>query len=422
MFDLDRWQEIYYTLKANKLRTFLTAFGVFWGIFMLVIMLGSGKGLENGITQGMGDFATNSVFIWGNRTTMPYKGFQRGRWIGFNNEDTKALRMQIPEIEVLAPRVEVQSWDGKGQNNIVRGLKTGAYSIMGDYPDFNRIDPITVKKGRFINDIDVLQLRKVVVIGERVYNALFNPGEEPIGQYIRIKGVYFQVIGVFKSRHSGGWAEWQENSVFLPFTTLQKTYNYGNAVHWFSITSKSNVPVSKVEEKAKNLLKKRHFVAPDDNEAVGSENVEKNFNQVNMLFLGIGMLIWIVGLGTLFAGIIGVSNIMLVIVKERTKEIGIQRSIGASPLKVIGQIMTESVVLTTIAGLIGLVFGVIILEVVNFSLIKSGANLRMFTHPEINFMTAVSALFILVLSGMFAGLIPARRAVKIKPIDALRSE
>jgi putative ABC transport system permease protein len=422
MFDRDRWQEVFQTLKKNKLRTTLTAFGVFWGIFMLVIMLGSGKGLENGVYDGMGDFAKNSVFIWTQRTSVPYKGFPRGRWYNFNNEDTKAMREQIPEIDLLAPRLQVQTWQGEGKNNVVRGLRTGAFNIMGDYPDFNKIDPVLMKEGRFINQIDIDRQRKVAILGARAAEVLFEPGEKMIGEYVRIQGVYFMVVGVFKSMHKGGWAEWQEQSIFLPFTTLQKTYNYGNRVGWYSMTSKAGVSATVLEEKTKEFLKKRHSIAPEDNEAIGSQNMEKEFKKFSGLFKGIATLVWIVGIGTLVAGVIGVSNIMLVIVKERTKEIGIQRAIGAKPWRIISQILTESVFLTSIAGYFGLVCGVGLVELINNLLVKSGAETQMFTRPEVDFGVAVTSLAILVVSGLLAGFIPAQRAVRIKPIDALRSE
>jgi putative ABC transport system permease protein len=422
MFDRDRWQEIFHTLKKNKLRTFLTAFGVFWGIFMLIIMLGSGKGLENGVTSGMGSFATNSMFMWTQRTTMPYKGFPRGRSFMFNNDDIKALRDNIPEIKYLAPRL--QGWSsGDGTNNTFRKDKTGAFSILGDYPDWNKIDPNEMLKGRFINDIDIEEKRKVAVIGTRVEELLFEPDENPIGEYIRIQGVYFQVVGVFRPLNTNiSFGGEKEQSIYIPFTTLQKTYNYGNMVGWFSITSDDEVPVSVVEDKAIKLMMLRHSVHPDDNEAIGHFNLENEFNQMTGLFNGIAGLIWIVGIGTLLAGVIGISNIMLVIVKERTQEIGIQRALGATPMNVISQIITESVILTSVAGYLGLVAGVALVEGINFALENMGTESEMFKRPEVDFQVAITALTILIITGALAGLVPARRAVRIKPIDALRDE
>lgn len=419
LFDADRWQEIFNTLKKNKLRTFFTAFGVFWGIFMLVIMMGSGSGLENAVGRDMGNMATNSVFMWTQRTTMPYKGFDRGRWYNFRNGDTEALLENIPEIKHIGPRI--RGWGGNDNNNVVRGERTGAFTIQGDYPAYNLIDPVGMREGRFINDLDISKYRKVCVIGDRVRNEMFSAEEDPIGQYLRIQGVYFKVVGIFKSTkpHRG---EYEDQVIYLPFTTLQRTYNYGDVVGWYSITSEDDIPVSVVEEKAKALLRQRHTIHPDDERAVGSFNLENEFNKMSNLFAGIRGLIWIVGIGTLLAGVIGVSNIMLIIVKERTKEIGIQRAIGATPWTVISQVILESVILTTLAGYIGLVLGVGIVEGVNYMLVSTGAESDMFANPEVNFSVAIQALEVLVVAGILAGVIPAYRAVSMKPIDALRDE
>ncbi|MFN8255779.1 MAG: ABC transporter permease [Bacteroidales bacterium] len=421
MFDKDRWQEIISALKSNKLRTFLTAFGVFWGIFMLMVMLGSGKGLENSVFEDLGDFATNSAFIWAQRTSMPYEGYPRGRFYNFTNDDMQALKDNIPEIDILAPRLEGWS-SGDGQNNVTRGLKTGAFTIQGDYPEINRIDPNKMLKGRFINYKDIQESRKICVVGTRVVEVLFDKDEEPIGQYIRVKGVYFQVVGVFEPKNGINFGGEKEQTIFLPFTSLQKAYNFGDEVHYFSVTAKGDIPVSEVDKKCRALIRQRHHIHPDDQQAVGGFNLEEEFMKMRGLFGGIAALMWIVGVGTLLAGVIGVSNIMLIIVKERTKEIGIQRAIGATPMKIISQIIMESVFLTALAGYIGLVFGVGLIEGVNYLLEKSGADTEMFRHPEVDFNIAITALFILVVSGIFAGMIPAQRAISIKPIDALRDE
>ncbi|MBE0652962.1 MAG: ABC transporter permease [Bacteroidales bacterium] len=420
MIDWDKWQEIFYSLKQNKWRTFLTAFGVFWGIFMLLVMLGSGRGLENGVTQGFGDFATNSVFVWPQRTSMPYQGFDRGRFISFRDGDVQAMREKIPEIELLAPRL--QGGGFRSGDNVVRGDKTGAYSIFGDYPEFNLIDPVEIVEGRFINDFDLKERRKVIVIGQRVYEELFEKDEPCIGEYIEIQGIFFKVIGRFKSKKSGEQANQDHQAIFMPFTTMQRAYNYGDRLGWLSITSVEDVPVSVVQEKVIKLLKSRHHIHPDDEQAIGSFNVEKEFKQMKGLFGGIDLLIWIVGIGTLLAGVIGVSNIMLVIVKERTKEIGIQRAIGATPFHITLQIINEAVFLTTLAGYFGLVLGVAVIEGVDKLIENSGGEAGFFKDPEIDFNIAVSALAILVVSGVFAGMIPARRALSIKPIEALRAE
>ena len=420
MFDLDRWQEIYHVLRKNKLRTFLTAFGVFWGIFMLVIMLGSGNGLQNGVTQNFGDMATNSIFVWAQQTSVPYKGFSRGRSFNFENRDADALRAGIPEIKYLAPRTNVGGYNGI--STAMRGLKSGEFAMFGDYPEYNLIDPVNITHGRFINDLDIKEKRKVVVIGQRVREILFEPKEDPMNQYIRINGMYFKVVGICTSKRTGEQASQENQRIFMPFTTLQRTFNYGNAVGFFAVTAKKDAPVTAMEDKVISLLKKQHSVAPSDENAIGHFNLKKEFDKMTGLFFGIRLLVWIVGTGTLLAGVIGVSNIMLVVVKERTKEIGIQRALGASPRVVISQIITESIVLTTFAGYFGLATGVGILELINWLLTKSGANTEMFVHPGVNFNVAITALTILIISGALAGFIPARRAVSVKPIDALRYE
>jgi putative ABC transport system permease protein len=421
MFDRDKWQEIYSSLKSNKLRTFFTAFGVFWGIFMLIIMLGSGNGLRNAVYDGMGDFATNSAIMFTRQTTIPYKGFPRGREWLFHTSDMEALLRNIPEIDQLAPRL--QPWGGNGGNNVVHGLKTGAYNITGDYPAINKIDPVRLLMGRFINEIDLQNKRKVAVIGNRVRDELFKNSEKVVGEYIRINGVYYQVVGVFEPKNKniniGGE---KDKSVFIPFTTMQVSYNLGDDVHYFLVTAKPNKSASVVEEKCMKLLAERNHVAPEDEQAFGHFNLEKEFKKMNGLFLGIRILIWIVGTGTLLAGVIGVSNIMLIIIKERTKEIGIQRAIGATPWRIMSQIVTESVTLTAIAGSFGLVLGVFLLEVINNMLASSAEKSEMFKNPEVDIQVAVTALIVLVISGVVAGLIPARKAVSMKPVDALRYE
>ena len=423
MFDIDRWNEIWNALAKNKARSLLTAFGVFWGIFMLIVMAGAGKGLENGVSEGIARFASNSAFFWTDRTSEPYKGFKRGRYWNMEAEDLVYLKNSVPEIEYITPK----NFGGRnnGGPNVIRGKKNGAFNVKGDYPDYVKIDPCTVLKGRWINEMDIRDKRKVCVIGEKVFEQMFDPKEDPLGQYLKISGVYYQVVGLIKPETRININGRTEESVSIPFTTMLQTYNMGNQVHFLAITAKKGVPVSVVEEKVKAFIKKKHSIAPTDEQALSSVNIEKEFKQMSGLFLGIQILTWIVGVGTLLAGVIGVSNIMLVIIKERTKEIGVQRAIGATPRTIISQIMLESVVLTTVAGYIGLSLGVGLLELVSkvleSSAGKSDDNV-FFTHPEVSLTVAVSALIVLIIAGMFAGMIPATRAIKIKPIDALREE
>lgn len=418
MFDQDNWQEIFSAIKKNKLRTTLTALGVFWGIFMLVIMLGSGAGLRNGILRGFDGTATNSCFIWAQKSSKPYKGMQPGRRFNYDNSDAAALATQIPEIETVAP--QNQLGDYMGTNNVTRGLKVGAFAVHGNYPVIQKINSIKVSEGRFINDLDIKDHRKIAIIGKRVRELLFDKTENPIGEYICINGVYFRVVGVTKPIGSGEQADESAQQIDIPFTTFQAAFNFGDKVGWFAITSKPNVPASVAEDKAIALLKERHLIAPDDQLAIGHWNMEKEFNKLNGLFSGIAMLVWVVGLGTLIAGIIGVSNIMLIIVKERTKEIGVKRALGATPFEIIAQLMLESVFLTTIAGYFGLVAGIGIIELLSRNLPNDDNS--MFTNPEVQMNVAVIALTILIVAGAFAGLVPAQRAVKISPVDALRAE
>jgi len=418
MFDADKWNEIYSSLAKNKLRTALTAFGVFWGIFMLIIMLGAGNGLQNGVTENFSGVATNSVFIWTQRTTIPYSGLPKGRSFYMKNEDIEVLKNDVKELDVLSPRNQLRGY--RGGNNVSYLNQSGNFQVMGDYPQIMKISPMEITEGRFLNHLDLEEKRKVVVIGTYVKDVLFK-NENPINKNVKVNGVFFKVIGVFKSKKGGNQGERDSQTLFIPFTTFQKAFNYGNVVGWIAATAKPNYSASQVEQRIVSILKRRHTVAPKDERAFGSWNAEEEYNQINGLFSGISMLIWVVGIGTLSAGIIGVSNIMLIIVKERTKEIGVRRAIGATPLSIVGQIMTEAIVLTSIAGYLGLTFGVLVTEAISNAMGPMQGD-SMFTNPTIDLKVALTALSILVIAGALAGLIPARKAVKIKPIEALRTE
>jgi putative ABC transport system permease protein len=417
LIDRDHWREIWETLRGNKVRTFLTAFGVFWGIFMLMVMLGSGNGLWNGVREGFSDGATNSLFVWSQTTSKPYRGMPVGRAIEFDMGDTEAIRQQVPDVEVLCPRNQLGGF--RGGNNVTRGVKTGAFNVNGDFPEIARLESVRIVGGRFLDPMDLAERRKVAVIGARVKEILFAKNEDPLGQHVRINGVYFKVIGVFKPRTSQEGRDGASETIFVPFTTFQSAFNFGDRVGWFAIVAKDGVRASEVEKKVLALLKDRHRIAPDDPRAVGHFNLDEEFGQVQGLFIGIRVLIWIVGIGTLAAGVIGVSNIMLVIVRERTNEIGIRRAVGATPLTVGAQIVFESIVLTAAAGYLGLVFGIGVVELAAYAL--SGADLTMFKNPEIPLASALQTLAILVLSGVLAGLIPAARALKIHTVEALRA-
>jgi len=417
MFNLDNWQEIFATIRKNKLRTFLTCFGVYWGIFMLVVMMGSGNGLRNGVLSEFNGTATNSFFLWTQRTTKPYKGMQPGRDFNYTQEDFRVLQ-NIPEFEVVAPQNQLGNYGGT--SNVIRGLKSNGASVNGVYPVINKIQSIRITEGRWLNNNDITDKRKVAVIGKRIRDVLFKQEENPIGEYVQIQGVYFRVIGCTEPSSSGGGAEEEAQTIYLPFTAFNQAFNYGDVVGWFSIKSKDGVPASKAEQKAITLLKERHKIAPDDDRAIGHWNMEVQFKKMSGLFTGIEGLVWVVGIGTLFAGIIGVSNIMLIIVKERTKEIGVKRALGATPILIVGQIILESVFLTAMAGYIGLVVSVGLLELISSSLPNDSTS--MFQHPGVDLNVALIALSILVGAGALAGLIPAHKAIAISPVEALRTE
>lgn len=400
------------------MRSTLTAFGVFWGIFMLVTLAGAGNGLQNGIEKQFEGFATNAAFMWTQNTTVPYKGYKKGRNWNFKFTDMDAIRQVVSEVDYLVPRL--QGWKQNTPNNTVYKNKYGSFNINGDFPELAKVEPFKMTKGRFLNQFDIMNRRKICVIGPRVEEILFNKGENPIGEYIRVSGVYFQIVGVFDVNNNISFGYDKREAIHIPFTTMQTTFNYGDIVHFFSFTAKKQFSVAMVENKIIDILKKRHDIAPNDFNAVGHVNIEKQFNMVNSLFTGINVLTLIVGLGTLLAGIIGISNIMLVIVKERTQEIGVKRALGATPKNIIIQILMESVFLTLTAGYIGLVLGILLNEGLGVALSNSPDSI--FLNPGIDLIDGLKALFALVVAGALAGLLPASRAVSIKPIDAIRQD
>jgi putative ABC transport system permease protein len=417
VIDRDHWREIYETLRGNKLRTFLTAFGVFWGIFMLMVMLGSGNGLSTGVLQDFGDGATNSLFVWAQTTSKPWRGMPSGRFVQLDTGDTEAIRRDVPEAAVVCPRNQLGGF--RGGNNVTRGTKAGAFSVMGDLPEIAQVESVRLVEGRFLDPLDVAERRKVAVIGERVRELLFVRGETVVGEHIRINGVYFKVIGIFKPRRSEGGDEDANQTIFVPFSTFQSAFNYGHRVGWFAITARQGIPASVVEAKVLALLKERHRVAPDDSRAIGHFNLEEEYDQLQGLFGGIRALVWIVGIGTLAAGAIGVSNIMLVIVRERTNEIGIRRAVGATPFTIMSQIVFEALVLTSVAGYLGLFVGIAVIEIL--AALLAGSAAWAFKDPQIPLSSAFATLAVLVASGIFAGLVPAARALKISTVEALRA-
>ena len=415
MFDLDRWQEIWITITHNKSRSVLTAFGVFWGMLMLVLMVGAGNALSEGISSQIEGFATNSCFFASERTTLPYKGFRKGRRWDMTNSDLPVIREKVKELQYITPVL----FAGGNDKNVVRGEKNGSYLVKGCYPEYDLIEKSKMLYGRYVNDIDITEKRKVCVIGERIYEVLFQKGEDPTGKQIRVNGIYFQVIGVARSTSGVSIGGQTAETVVLPFSTMQQAFNQGNIIHFLAATAKDGVPVKVVQDKISEVLKQQHQIAPDDKEALFTMNIEEQFKMFNYLGIGIAALIWIVGLGTLFAGAIGVSNIMLVTVRERTREIGIRRALGATPSDIIGQILSESIVLTVLAGLTGIVVGVGLLRATGIVLSQGD---QFFKDPQISFGMAITSLLILLVIGTFAGYLPAQRAMLIKPVEAIAEE
>nr|WP_279382640.1 ABC transporter permease [Acanthopleuribacter pedis] len=390
-------------------------FGVFWGLFLMLLLLGSGEGLRNGVTKDFGAWATSSGFVWGRRTTMPYQGLRPGRPIRFDMNDVTALENEVDGLHHLAPRLQLGGFGGS--NNVVYREKTAAFSIYGDTDAFHKLLLVNFDKGRGLNPLDVAERRKVAVIGSEVQRVLFQ-GVDPIGEYIRINGVFFKVVGVFSSKRSGRNASRDVQMIHVPLTTAQQAFNRINQVGWFGFIAKPGVSAMTVENDMMALLRQRKRVHPDDISALGHENLEEEFNKMLGLFNGIRWFVWFVGLGTLAAGVIGVSNIMLIVVRERTREIGIRRAIGATPFSIVSLIMQEAVVITAFAGYIGLLLGIGVVELLNLAI---GDGAAMFLRPSVDLPTAIASFLILVIGGCCAGLIPAQRAASIKPIEAIQS-
>lgn len=420
MFDRDKWQEIFHAMAMNPLRTVLTGLGVLWGIFMLLILLGVGEGLKRGVSADFGSFATNSLYVWTQGTSMSYMGLPKGRRFDMNNEDVQALADNIEGIKVVAPRNQLGGY--RGSNLVSRGKYNGSYEVYGDIPEVLKIMPREMINGRFLNQLDLNDKRKVAVIGKRVREVLFDADEDPIGDYIKINGVYFKVVGVFDIAFSGSNSETELEKIYIPFSTFQNAFNTPNIVGWLSILAADGVSVADLEPQVIRFLGSRHKVHPEDRRAFGYWNAEENIEKMNSLFTGINALIWLVGVGTLLAGVIGVSNIMLVVVKERTREIGVRKALGATPFSVVSQVVLESIILTALAGAAGLLIGVGSVELLDYMVSQPGAEAEMFAHPSVNLEAAVTALLVLVGAGAFAGLLPSSRAARVNPIIALRSQ
>ncbi|AZA75249.1 ABC transporter permease [Chryseobacterium indoltheticum] len=393
--------------------------GVGWGMFLYVVLLGSAKGMENGFDKLFSGFATNSIFLWAQNTSIPYEGFPKGRAMDLKLQDVDMLQRKINEIEYISPKNSRGNFGSAGEQ-MSRNGKTATYSLNGDYPIGNKISEKKLIYGRYLNDADVSQNKNVAVIGEEVYKNFFDSkkNENPIGKSINVKGIFFNVIGVFRVKRGGGMDN--DQTVFIPLSTFTKIYNDGDNVDVFAIVSKPNADVNDVEDKVKSELKKKNKVSPEDTNAFGSFNLGKEFKKLTGFLTGMQLLTIIVGTLTILAGVIAISNILLITVKERTKEIGIRRALGAKPSEVRNQILLESVVITLSSGLLGFIFGIFVLMI--FNTLTQNQDDFPFYNPTVNYSNVFSAMTVMVVLGLIIGMIPAQRAVKIRPIEALRSE
>ena len=411
--DIDTYKEIFTTLSRNKSRSFLTGFGVFWGVFMLLGLIGGGSGLQQLLSRNFEGFATNSVIVFAQKTTKPYAGFRKGRSWTMNYDDIERLKAQVNGLDIVAP--VLARWGP----NATYGDKKYSCNVKGVLPEYQGVETPKLKYGRYINAMDMQQKRKVCVIGKRVYKTLFPNGDNPLGKLIRVDSIYYRVVGVDYASGNISIDGSSEEAIVLPITLMREAYNYGDEVPLICGTAKPGVHVSDIMPKIRRVIAQNHQLDPTDEKGISIFNTEVMFGMVDNLFRGVNFFILLVGIGTILAGAIGVSNIMMVTVKERTNEIGIRRAIGATPRIILGQIITESIVLTISAGMGGLLFAVGILQLAELASTTDGI---VTTHYQIGFWMALGAVALLSTLGVLAGLAPALRAMAIKPVDAMREE
>ena len=412
-FDIDTYREIIDTITRNKSRSFLTGFGVFWGVFMLIVLIGGGQGLKEMLQKNFSGFATNSAMIWTQNTTKAYKGFRKGRYVSMVEKDMTRLRQQVPELDIIT----LVMFGGK--KNAVKGEHTFSANVSGVSYDYADVTAPIMYYGRFLNEMDIREARKVCVIGKEVYKKLFPGGGDPCGQRIRLDSTYYQVVGVDYKVSGININGRNDQIVSIPYTVFRKAYNSGDQIHSLAVTGKPGVVMSSITDRMRTVIARAHTVDPTDEKAIMVFNTEILFAMLDNLFNGVNFLIWLVGIGTLLAGAIGVSNIMMVTVKERTTEIGIRRAIGATPKMILSQIISESMLLTAVAGMSGILFGVCILQMIEMANTTDGI---VGAHFQVGFWTAIAAALLLSCLGGLAGLAPAWRAMSIKPVDAMRDE
>ena len=414
LFDTDTFREILDSITRNRSRSILTGFGVFWGVFMLMLLTGGSQGLKEILNKNFEGFAQNTCIIAPSNTSKPYKGFSKGRYWTLEYADVDRLKNLVPELETVSPSIALWGRSFTREDNSYSG------TIKGIRADYAKIEAPKIMYGRYLNDADIAQERKVCVIGKKVYSSLFPEGGDPCGKRIQIDGAYYSVVGV----------DWKEGGgiqingspadmVTIPISQMRRAYNFGNTIHLLSFTAREGYTMSDLTPRVRQIISRAHYIDPTDEQAMFLLNTQLIFGIVDNLFKGINFLVWLIGLGTLLAGVIGVSNIMMVSVKERTTEIGIRRAIGATPSQILGQIMSESIILTLVAGMLGIVFSVLILAGVELAMTQDGILKAAFQVP---FWTAMLAALLLTVLGVVAGLMPASRAMAIKPVDAMRDE
>ena len=410
MFDLDTWQEILDTIRANKLRSFLTGFSVAWGIFMLIVLLGSGEGLAHGIEYQFRDDAINSIWIFPGQTSVPYKGLASGRRVQFTNEDNDGIRSGVNGVEHITSRFYIS-----GNLRVRYREQTTTFDVRCVHPGHLFLEKTIVTEGRFLDDLDLKELRKVAVIGVNVKKALFKD-EPAIGKNIEVNGIAFKVVGIF--RDEGG--EGEQEKIYLPISTAQRAFGGANRVQQIMLTT-GDAPLEQTEGMSKDIkqrLATRHTFSTEDPRAVFVNNNNQEFQRFVGLMRAIRSFIWVIGVGTILAGVVGVSNIMMITVRERTREIGVRKALGATPWSVVGLVLQESILITSVAGYIGLVLGIAVLELGAKAI--SGA--EFFRNPEVDLAVAVQATLLLIVAGLAAGFVPARRAAAVRPVEALRNE
>ncbi|MBP9088509.1 MAG: ABC transporter permease [Kofleriaceae bacterium] len=418
MFDPDKWREIWATLTANPLRTLLTALGVFWGMLMLMIMLMFSSALVSGVKRQMSGLSANALFVWGGVTTEAYEGLKPGRRVQFDIGDMEPLK-QVKGLDTVAPRIQLGGF--MTPSKVTYANKTASFHVMGDFPEVIKVITLTIKLGRFLNQRDIDDARKICIIGNAVAEQMLPPGTDPIGTWLQINGVYFRVVGMTKTLRSGNFGDRDDNSIFIPFTAFRAAFHTGDKVGFFALTAQDTADGPQLEKEIKSVLGRRHRVAPTDQLAINSFNAFVFFRKTTSMFVAINLMMWIVGVATLLAGVIGVTNIMLITVKERTKEFGVRKALGASPFSVIVMVIKESVVLTGAAGILGIAAGIGVMALLVKLLENVGPSFP-FGAPNVELSTVGWAFTILVTAGGFAGIIPAYHAASIKPVEALRAE